>query len=196
MITHNLLNKTKTVTGFNRFSKFVVLGNNIDGFVNIGLEEFEDWEDFTKRFPDMYRAIRFSGEWSLNIYQVPDDYKIKYQYGYYKVPNKGKMIADIGYMQMAGEHMDVFVSNALIHFQSRTLECTENWYNDFDTIIRIDSDNDIENKDERDFEDSEITEQYLTILLREELNGKTFNDIDYPGDAGKVHHEIYILPTN
>jgi len=189
MIKHSLLNKTKTVTGFNRFSKFIVLGNNIDGFVNIGHEEFENWEDFTNRFPEIYRNIRFAGEWSLNIYQVPDDYRIKYQYGYFKVPNKGKIIAEIGYMEIVGHHMDVFISNAIIHFQSRTLDSTENWDHDFDTVINIDYDNDIES--DKDFVDSEIYEQYLTIFLREKLDGKTFNDIDYPGDAGRVHQEIY-----
>lgn len=189
MITHSLLNKTKTVTGFNRFSKFLVLGNNIDGMVSIKHEEFENWADFTNRFPDMYKNIDFSGEWSLIIYQVPDDYKIKYQYGYFMVPSKGKIIADIGYMEIAGVHMDVFISNAIIHFQSRSLDSTENWDNDFDAVINIDYDNDIES--DKDFVDSEIYEQYLTIFLREKLDGKTFNDIDYPDDAGRVHQEIY-----
>jgi hypothetical protein len=120
---------------------------------------------------------------------VRDDYKIKYQYGYFKVPNKGKMIADIGYMQLAGEQMDVFVSNAIIHFQSRSLESTENWENDIDAVINIDYDSDIES--DKDFVDSLIYEEYLTIFLCEKLDGKTFNDMDYPGDAGNVHHEIY-----
>lgn len=174
MITHSLLNKTKTVTGFNRFSKFIALGNNIDGFVNIGHEEFENWEDFTNRFPEIYRNIRFAGEWSLNIYQVPDDYRIKYQYGYFMVPKKGKMIADIGYMQIAGKHMDVFISNAIIHFSSKTIYYTKNKPNP-----------------DLDQEATEITEEFLTILLHEELDRKSFNDIDYPGDARRVHHETY-----
>ena len=185
MITHSLLNKTKTVTGFNRFSKFLVLGNNKDGMVSIKHEEFENWADFTNRFPVMYKNIDFFGEWSLIIYQVPDDYKIKYQFGYFKVPNKGKIIADVGYMEIVGDHMDVFISNAIIHFQSRSLDSSENWDNDFDAVINIDYDNDIES--DKDFVDSEIYEQYLTIFLREKLDGKTFNDIDYPGDAGRVH---------
>lgn len=193
MIKHYLSTKTKKVTGFNRFSKFVVLGNNIDGMVSIKHEEFENWADFTTRFPEMYKNIDFFGEWSLNIYQVPDDYKLKYKYGYYKVPDKGKMIADIGYMEIAGEQIDVFISNALIHFQSRSTAGTENWDNDidFDTIVDINTDTDIDDENERDFEVTEIFEQYLTILLHEELDCKTFNDIDYPGNAGNVHHEIY-----
>ncbi|MFZ1751408.1 MAG: hypothetical protein WAU01_14510 [Saprospiraceae bacterium] len=50
MITHILLHQTKTVSGFSRFSTFIVLCNNIDSFVNIGNEEFENWADFTKNF--------------------------------------------------------------------------------------------------------------------------------------------------
>jgi len=183
MITHNLTTKTKIITGFNRFSKFIVLGNNIDGYISIGHEEFKNWEDFTQRFPEMYRNIKFSGEWSLNIYQVPDDYKIKYQYGYFMVPNKGKMIADIGYMQIAGKQMEVFISNAMIHFQSRSIDSTENW----DNVIKKDNDHDID----VDFQDTEVTEEFITILFHEVINGRTFSDEDYPGDSGSVHHEIY-----
>lgn len=174
MISHHLTNKVKTVKGFNRFSKFLVIGNNIDGFVNIKQVEFKNWEDFKQRFPDIYQKINFAGEWSLKIYQVPDDYKIKYMYEYYKVPYKGKMIADIGYMQMAGKQLDVFISNGMIHFSSRSTDTTENW-----------------GKDKEDFEDTDIYEDFLTVILKEDIDNKTYSNDDYPGDAGAVHHERY-----
>ena len=182
MITHHLTNKVKIITGINRFSKILVIGNNIDGYISLGVEEFQNWEDFMQRFPDMYRHISFEGEWSLNIYQVPDDFKIKLKHGYYKVPNKGKMIADIGYMEIAGEQMDLFISNAIIHFQSRTIDATENWDADFDE----------ENGDETDFMDTEVTEDFLTIILKEDIDNKSFIDNEYPGHVGAIHHEIFM----
>jgi hypothetical protein len=183
MITHHLTNKVKTIRGFNRFSKFLVIGNNIDGYISIGLEEFKNWEDFKKRFPDMYRKITFQGEWSLNIYQVPDDYKIKLNHGYYKIPNKGKMIADIGYMEIAGKQLDVVITNGIMHFQSRTIDGTENW----DPEYKSDQDS----NDAIDFLETEVYEDFLTIILKEDLDYKTFKDEVYPGNAGAIHHEIY-----
>ncbi len=48
MIIHSLTSKTKNITGFDRFSKFFVLGNNIDSYISIRREEFKNWEDFTQ----------------------------------------------------------------------------------------------------------------------------------------------------
>lgn len=174
MITHSLNNRIKIITGFNRFSKFLVLGNNIDGFVNIKQEEFKDWADLMQRFPEMYRNLKFAGEWSLNIYQVPDDYKIKYQYGYFMVPKKGKMIADIGYMQVAGKKLDVFISNGMLHFNSRSADTTNNYY-----------------KGIEDLKGTIIYEEFLTIILREEIDNVCFKDEYYPGNADAIHHEMY-----
>ena len=183
MITHHITNKVKTVKGFNRFSKFLVIGNHIDGYISIGQEEFKNWEDFKQRFPDMYRDLTFQGEWSLHIYQVPNDYKIKYKCEYYKVPNKAKMIADIGYMEIAGEQLDVFISNGLMHFQSRTIDGTENWETEFNFDKEVD--------DEIDFYETSVTEDFLTIILKEDLDYKKFKDDVYPGNAGALHHEIF-----
>jgi hypothetical protein len=94
------------------------------------------------------------------------------------------MIADIGYMEIAGNQLDVFISNGMMHFQARTIECTENW----DTELNSDSDS----NDEIDFLETEVFEDFLTIILKEDLDYKTFKDEVYPGDAGSIHHEIYI----
>ncbi|MFZ1751409.1 MAG: hypothetical protein WAU01_14515 [Saprospiraceae bacterium] len=58
--------------------------------------------------------------------------------------------------------MDVFISNTIIHFSSKTIYYTKNKPNP-----------------DLDRETTEITEEFLTILLHEELDRKTFNDIDY-----------------
>ena len=129
------------------------------------------------------REITFQGEWSQHIYQVPNDYKIKYKCEYYKIPNKAKMIADIGYVEIAGKQLNVFISNGMMHFTSRSIECTENW----DTELNSDRDS----TDEIDFLDTEVAKDFLTIILKEDLDGKSFKDEVYPGNAGAVHHEIY-----
>lgn len=133
--------------------------------------------------PIISRKITFQGEWSLDIYQVPDDYKIISKQGYYKVPNKAKMIADIGYMEIAGKQLDVFITNGMMHFTSRSIECTENW----DTELNSDQDS----TEEIDFLDTEVYEDFITIILKEDLDRKSFKDVVYPGNSGVIHHEVY-----
>ena len=93
------------------------------------------------------------------------------------------MIADIGYMEIAGNQLDVFISNGMMHFQARTIECTENW----DAELNSDQDS----TDEIDFLETEVTEDFLTIILKEDIDGKSFKDEVYRGNAGAIHHEIY-----
>lgn len=70
-----------------------------------------------------------------------------------------------------------------MHFQSRTIECTENWDNELNS--------DQDTNDEIDFLETEVTEDFLTIILKEDLNNKAFKDEYYPGNAGIIHHEVY-----
>lgn len=84
---------------------------------------------------------------------------------------------------MAGKPLDVFISNGMMHFTGRSIECTENWEMEFNF------DKDIVN--ETDFLVSEVYEDLLTILLNEDLDYKTFKDEMYPGNVGAIHQKIY-----
>jgi hypothetical protein len=107
-------------TQFNRLipqSKFVLVGNYIDGKVNVGITEFESFEKVKNQLPDIIENLKFEGEWALELYQVPVQYKIHHQYGYYRIPKPGKRIFKYSYME-AGDINKVLISDVLIHFES------------------------------------------------------------------------------
>lgn len=47
------------------------------------------------------------------------------------------------------------------------------------------------NKDDKDFDKTVIYEEFLTIILKEEIENVCFKDEYYPGNAVTIHHEIY-----
>jgi hypothetical protein len=116
-----LTNITKELRckSLNRFSKFVLIGNNIDGFVNIDVVEFENFDEVKMKLPSIVKSLKFEGEWNLSLYQIPDNFKIKHLYGYYIVPQKGKLILELSYMNVC-KNVNVFISDAIIHVFSTT----------------------------------------------------------------------------
>lgn len=85
MINFNQFRKIKKFNQFDRFSKFLLIGNNIDGFVRFGIQEFENFEEVKKKLPKIIEELKYEGEWKLSLYQVADNYRISYQYEYYRV---------------------------------------------------------------------------------------------------------------
>lgn len=163
MVKHSLHTKTSTFSNFNRFSKFVLLGNNIDGYVNFRKEVFRDFDEVMERLPKIFSELRYEGEWDIHLYQVPDDFRISYIYGgYYQKPSKGRRVFCFSYME-AGEDIAVTVTPHLIHLFAKTVRHDEVW-----------------EKNRNRYEHS-ITEESLTILLKEELNGTEFPNDAYPG---------------
>lgn len=51
---------------FDRFSKFILIGNNIDGRVNVWIEAFENFEEVKIRLPEIYANLEYEGEVFLN----------------------------------------------------------------------------------------------------------------------------------
>jgi len=163
MINHYLTNKTHFFNGFNRFSSFVLIGNNIDGFVNIDVMEFATYQEAMSIIPGIFSNLKFEGEWNLSFYQVPNDFKIRHQYGYYKVPKKGRRVFDFGYMK-AGKRNEIFLTPGMIHIATRS--------KDFER-----------NRREKEVQvDYLVYEEFYTTILREDLNRKSFDKDDYPGE--------------
>jgi hypothetical protein len=134
---------------FNRFSKFVLVGNDIDGSVSVKLEEFKNWEDVKSRLKQIIETITFYGEWNLDFYEVPENYKIKLLYGYYKVPVKGKRLFQLSYDQYIGNIIKLHLDDSMIHFYFLTEE------------VRLN-----ENAEEHeDYMNVDVYEEFLTILL-------------------------------
>jgi hypothetical protein len=79
-------------------AKFILIGNRIDGFLDFDFQEFKNFDEVKVKLFDILCNIKCAGEWNTSLYQVKDNYKIKHLYGYYMVPNRGKLIYSHTYM--------------------------------------------------------------------------------------------------
>ena len=172
MVKHNIYSNSQVVNKFNRFSKFLLIGNKIDGYVDFDIKEFENFEDVKLQLPEIIRHLDFAGEWSLRLYQVPYSYSINKLYGYYRVPSKSILIFDFDYM-LAGQENELIISNKILHFTIKCKVINENW------------------DDKKDHWDFELYEEYLTIMLNEDIDGKEYKNHKYPGDIGLLEKSIY-----
>ncbi len=171
MVTHDFEVIKKVVKGFNRFSKFILLGNNIDGFVSVDFQEFDNFQLVIEQLPDIVKNLDYRGEWDLRLFQVPKDYTIDILYGYYKVPSKGTMIFELTYM-MVGDENSVILSNSLVQFICKSFDAREKW-------------------DEDEHLEFEIMEEHYTFFLKERINGKKYKNIRYPGDFDELLKWLY-----
>ena len=102
---------------FDKSSRFILIGNNIDGFVNFDMMEFENFDAVKFLFPNIIKNLQFEGEWDLKLYQINSPFKFKRLYGYYRVPAQGKLIFHLSYMNMA-RHRQVTINDAIIQVYS------------------------------------------------------------------------------
>lgn len=172
MITHYLENRIKTFSGFNRFSKFLLIGNKIDGYLNIDVQEFKNFEEVKKELPNLIRTLDFGGEWNLSFYQVPDKFMINLKWNYFSIPSKGKKIFELSYMNVYSE-IEVFLSNSLIQFSFSETEALED-EESIDPKLNF-----------------EIYEAFHTIHLKEKLNHLNFEEDNYPGDLDLLYLNQY-----
>ncbi|WP_318641690.1 hypothetical protein [Flavobacterium ardleyense] len=124
---------------------FLLLGNNIDGYVNVQNVLFTNYADLILRLPKILYNLECSGEWELKLYQVKDDYKIIKKYGYFKVPNKGKLIYRHDYMDYPVKQMKF--DKTKIEIVGALADCWENW----------------EAKENEDFVDYEVDIEVIKI---------------------------------
>lgn len=114
---------TYTTRSFRHFrqldvsASFVLIGNAIDGTVNIGTHFFPDFEAMKAELPEIIGRLKGTGEWDISLYQVPDHFTIRQQYGYFEVPKPGKKIFSWGYM-MAGQENEIHLNHQLLHLNS------------------------------------------------------------------------------
>lgn len=153
--------------GFNRYSKFILIGNEIDGFLRFDKEIFNSYEEVKEGLPQIINQLEAGGEWALELYQVPENFRIWRKYGYYEVPSRGRRVFKLSYMNW-GRLGRCFVGNNIIHFESRSIE--KDSYSQPETILKV-------------------YEENYTILLHENEDKFTFYVKDYPGDLEKMEKE-------
>lgn len=119
--------KEKHIKTIDRNSIFVLIGHNIDGFVNVGTVNYQNYEAVKRELHNILRNIRCEGEWDLILYQVPANVGFKRLYGYYKVPKKGKSIFEVTYMNLAYYRCELTIANNLIKLYSCTEICRDDY---------------------------------------------------------------------
>jgi len=109
----------------NKASKFILIGNNIDGGVEFNFCEFKDFKEVEVKLPEILYKLKAFGEWDLKLYQVEDSYKVVKKYGYYRYPKKGKLIYCYDYQEIPIKEIK-FEKNIVI-FIGVQLDVEENW---------------------------------------------------------------------
>lgn len=162
MIRYDIETKQTKFRGFDRFSKFLLIGNNIDGYVDIGVVEFNHFQEVIEQLPTLLEKMECSGEWDLKFFQVPDSYKICEKYEYYRYPSRGRLIFELRYDRVPLEIIQVSIDNSMIYFGLINKDVEEDW--------------DSEEDEEDYFIDLNLYEYYWTIHLVEAEPKKEIKD--------------------
>lgn len=165
-ITYHIDTKTEEFRGFNRFSKFVLVGNSMDGFVNVQLRTFDCFEEVIKSLPRIINDLAFYGKWDICLYQVPSHYRVIEKPKYYKIPDKGKRIFKLDHL-IATSFMDIFVNFSVIHLALLDKKITSEVQSG-ESIYKI-----------------RLTENYITIQLEEIPLQRTITLNRFHGDKDK-----------
>lgn len=124
-------------------SKFILIGNAIDGFLDFRFYEFKNFEEVKKKLFNILSNIHCSGEWVIDLYQVKENYKIKTKYGYFKTPKIGKHIYKYSYMRGPVKQIN-FTDNSITIFCT-TMDYWEDWsaeedgFHNYELFIEIDN---------------------------------------------------------
>jgi hypothetical protein len=166
-ITYHIDTKAEVFRDFNRFSKFVLVGNSFGGYVNVQLRTFDCFEEVIKSLPRIINDLAFYGKWDICLYQVPTHFRLIEKPKHYKIPDKGKMIFKLDHL-IATSFMNIFVTFSVIHLalcDKKISSQTKSSKTDFD--IRL-------------------TETYITIQLDEPFLQKPINLNQFHGDTDKL----------
>lgn len=106
-------------------ANFLLIGNKIDGFVDIDEIQFKNFEELKLKLPSILSKIECFGEWQINLYQISKPYRIRKKYGYFKVPTRGKLVFEHSYMNYPIN--SVYFLEDKIQIVCSLLEIKENW---------------------------------------------------------------------
>jgi hypothetical protein len=106
-------------------AKFLLIGNNIDGYVDIKKIEFENFESLKEKLPEILMNLECRGEWNVSLYQILKPYTLRKKHGYYNVPSHGKLIFEHSYMDYPIKTIN-FLPNK-IQLVGSMMEIIENW---------------------------------------------------------------------
>ena len=118
MITINtnkeIINKSLSST-----SKFVLVGNNIDGYISVNSIVFESFEELKINLPVIVDNIQFYGEWDLKLYAIFGEIEFDTLYDYYCIPKSGELIFEIRH-DLIGEEIKCLITDDYINIYSKS----------------------------------------------------------------------------
>ena len=167
MITYQLIKRFDIFENFNRFSTFLLIGNSGSGHVNIRAIRFDSFEEVIDRLPRIINDLAFYGKWDMSLYQVPIDYQIIEKPKGYQLPDKGRRILKLDH-QIATTFMDIFVNFSMIHL-ALSNKGIQTEISSGNTSFIID-----------------MSENYLTIQLEENIHQKTIRLNQFNGNKDKL----------
>jgi hypothetical protein len=171
-ITHFFTSEIHQVNSFNRFHRFYLVPERIDGGISATFQKFENFEEVEKELPPIIEELEFFGEWTQSLIQYPNS---EAEPTIDQLHENGLEIFQISYMNF-NPNSKVFLSNSLIHFYSEFIEGEEDW-EQIDPTVNF-----------------EIEETCITILLKEEINEVRFSSETYPGNVGLIYKKYYQSP--
>lgn len=111
-------------------AKFVLIGNNIDGYVGIKTVFLESFSDLKSKLPSLLIGLECYGEWDLTLYQYREPVLIKEEYGYYKSLENGTVLFKYDYMHLPIVHLNFFENK--MEMICAAVEASENWDSEAD----------------------------------------------------------------
>jgi hypothetical protein len=97
--------------------KFILIGNDIDGHVNFDFKEFQDFNELKTELPDILLNLRGEGEWSVSLYQVKENYRLKKKYNHFRIPVYGKQLYEFNYMDDTIRNVS-FLKDSVVFFHA------------------------------------------------------------------------------
>ncbi|WP_194976275.1 hypothetical protein [Aquiflexum lacus] len=167
MITYHLNRHIEIFKGFNRFSKFILIGNSSYGYLNVKKVNFDCFEEVIKKLPIIINDLAFNGKWDLTLYQITGQYDLIEKSKNHFIPKKGRRVFKLD-DQIATTFMDIFVNFSIIHLALCNKEIKTN-------IVPGESSYFIE-----------LSENYLTIHLEENIHQKSISLKIFNGDQDKL----------
>ncbi|EKB49592.1 hypothetical protein [Cecembia lonarensis] len=167
MIFLTIDKETLVFKGFDRYSKFILIGNSESGYINIKTKEYSCFEEVIQSLPRIINDLAFFGNWDLCLYQIPKTYKLIEKPRNYLKPDRGKMIFKID-SNIATSLMDIFVNFSMIHFAFYEKKVNSK-------------------KDQHSIEyNIHLSERYVNILLEENSKNFKISLNKYHGNTDKL----------
>ncbi len=96
---------------------YLLVGQEIDGYVGIGVHEYSKFEELLINLPRLFNNLQAEGEWYISLYEIQPDTPIYYKKGrpVFPYPKRGKRIMYINYMNGTPDEVYLYPNRVLFY---------------------------------------------------------------------------------